>query len=183
MAQPTQSRFTIVRVMNRTDLPIRGIQFDGEEIAFEPLEVKHLTSETAQHVIKHSAVKWDPVTEERIQAVVEWREGAPEPELIAFDGERPAELLERRNLPSTHFDDDGNPLPPEVKNLQTPTAMMRGRIPGGAGLGVPGATGAAGTGLGAKEPLPEATAQAFRQGIDRVIERAGEIAPQEAPGA
>lgn len=172
MAQ-AQSRYTVVAVMNRADFPITNLQYDSEVFDFAPRETKHLTIDCARHLIRHSTRKWDPVTDVMVQALVEVKPGDPEPEVLTYEEGNPGQLLDTSNMPPTHFDDQGNPMRGELKNLGTPTGMLRGRIPAGANAGVPAVRGAAGSGLGAKEPMPAAIAEGLAAGTERLADELG----------
>lgn len=176
----TTSRYATVPIRSRVNYRVT-FQFDGEPFEWGPHETVHLPFEAARHCLMHSRVKWDPFTQRDVLILHEVEPGKEYPPDLTWEDTHPTELLDRRGMPPTAFDDDGNPLPQTMKVLKLgePVGMMRGRVPVGGNIGPDGRAFGGDHGLGASAPLdPEMRARldaahdAFAEGAAQIQETA-----------
>lgn len=117
-----------VAVRNRVqDAPVKII-FDSKEVIWKPNETRHLPKKYAEFFVHKSTYQYDPITMAARQKLVIVDSGADESPLTQ-KGTEVLELLDRTNMPATMFDEDGNPMTPEIKQVRVQQPPVRGRVP------------------------------------------------------
>ena len=142
--------FRTVQVKNRTGETVRT-EYDGQEVAWGPYEARALLPNIARICTRQAIYQWDPITGETRCKLVILGEGNDESNLDVKDTQV-VELLDRTHMEPTVFDQDGEPLRPEVKDITMPLGMMRGR--------------------GAEGVVPES----LRRGLDAAHDKLAEVA-------